>query len=51
MEAEVSQRLVEEMKVLDTLRNVWNVKSLFLTAKIDMFKGVMVPSVLYGCKA
>lgn len=39
------------MKVLVLLRNVWKERSLLLRAKMGVFDGLVVPFVLYGCKA
>jgi len=51
METEVRHRVGEGAKVLGALRGVWRKRDLPVEAKMGMFEGIVVPSVLYGCEA
>jgi len=51
METEVRHRVGEGAKVLGALRGVWRKRDLSVEAKMGMFEGIVVPSVLYGCEA
>ncbi len=48
---EVKHRVGEGAKVMGALRSVWKEKSVSLQAKIGMFEGIVVPTVLYGCES
>lgn len=50
MGAKVNHRLCEGAKVQGALRNVWKESSLSVRAKVGVFDGAVVPSVLYMCK-
>jgi len=47
----VRHRVGEGAKVLGALRGVWRKRDLSVEAKMGMFEGIVVPSVLYGCEA
>ena len=51
MEAEVSHRVGEGARVLGAMKNVWKERTISWRAKMGMFEGIVVPTILYGCEA
>src|SRR6201990_2158021 len=50
MEKEIKKRVVEGMKVLRGLREVWEKGKISKELKIRMFECICLPSVMYGCE-
>src|ERR1044072_748404 len=49
-EKEIKNRVVEGMKVLEGLREVWKKGKNSKEIKIRMFECMCLPSVMYGCE-
>ena len=45
---EISHRVREGARVLGALKSIWSKRSVSREAKLGMFEGIMVPTVMYG---
>ena len=50
MTTEVNHRVGEGLKVFGALKSVWKERSVGMKAKMGMYEGVVVPSMLYACE-
>ena len=50
MGEEVNHRIGEARKAWGALKDVWKKRHIFREAKVGMYKGIIEPSLLYGCE-